>query len=116
MAFDDLNLESFIWENIMRAADAVAPNLPYLPEERLPVRDVKPLARSKCRRRRRGTPPCRDADCGSQWRFLRLRACAPLRVLGGVRMWRIDHLLTQKLYRKGCIDQGLRFAGIQASE
>jgi hypothetical protein len=60
----------------MRAADAVAPNLPYPPEERLSVRDVKPLARSKCRRRRRGTPPRRNVDCGSQWRFLRLRACA----------------------------------------
>jgi len=58
----------------MRAAEAVAPNLPYPPEERLPVRDAKPLTRSKCRRRRRGTPPRRDADCGSQWRFLRLRA------------------------------------------
>ena len=70
MAFDESTLESFIWENATRAADAVAPNLPYPPEERLAVRDVKPLARSKCRRRRRGTPPRRDADCGSQWRFL----------------------------------------------
>ena len=37
MAFDELTLESFIWENTMRAADAVAPNLPYPPEERRPV-------------------------------------------------------------------------------
>jgi hypothetical protein len=65
MAFDELTLESFISENTMRAADAVAPNPQYPPEERLPVRDVKPLPRSKCRRRRRGTPPRRDADCGS---------------------------------------------------
>jgi hypothetical protein len=57
MAFDELTLESFIWENTMHAADAVAPNLSYPPQERLPVSDVKPLARSKCRRRRRGTPP-----------------------------------------------------------
>ena len=82
----------------MRAADAVAPNLPYTPEERLPVRDVKPMARWKCRCRRRGSPPRRDADCGSQWRFLRLRACARPRILGGVEIWRIDDLLTQKLY------------------
>jgi len=43
----------------MRAADAVAPNLAYPTEERLPTNDIKPLARSKCRRRRRGAPPCR---------------------------------------------------------
>jgi len=85
----------------MRAADAVAPNLPYPPEERLPVMDVKPLARSKCSRRRRGTPTRSDPDCGSQWRFLRVRACAPPRILGGVESWRIDYLLTQKLYRNG---------------
>ena len=65
--------------------------------------DVKPLARSKYRRRRRGTPPRRDADCGSRWRFLRLRACAPPRILGGVELWRIDDRLTGKLYRNGCI-------------
>jgi hypothetical protein len=88
MAFD-------VWENAMRAADAGAPDLPYLPEERRPVRDVKPLARSTCRRRRRGTTPRRDADCGSQWRFLRLRACAPPRIVAGVEIWRIDDLLTQ---------------------
>jgi hypothetical protein len=36
MAFDDLTLESFISDNTMRAADAVAPNLPYPPQARLP--------------------------------------------------------------------------------
>jgi len=87
----------------MRAAEAVAPNLPYPPQEHLSVRANQPLARSKCRCRRRGTPPRRDADCGSQWRFLRLRACAPPRILGGVDIWRIDGLLTPKLYRNGCI-------------
>jgi hypothetical protein len=45
--------------NAMRAADAVAPNLAYPPEERLPTTDIKPLARSKCRRRPRGAPSCR---------------------------------------------------------
>jgi len=103
MAYDELTLESFIWENTMLAADAVAPNLPYPPQERLPVRDIQPLARSKCRCRRHGTPPRRDAGCGSQWRFLRLRACAPPRILGGVDIWRIDRLLTQQLYRNGCM-------------
>ena len=111
MAFDELTLESFIWENTMRAADAVAPNLPYPPEERLPVRDMKPLARSKCRRRRRGTPPRLDADCGSQWRFLRLRACAPPRIVGGVEIWRIDDLLTQNftamVYQSGFRGNGV---------
>ena len=43
----------------MRSADAVAPNLAYLPGERLPTNDIKLPARSKCRRRRRGAPPCR---------------------------------------------------------
>jgi len=68
----------------MRAPDAVAPNLLHQPVERLPVRDIKPLARSKCRCRQRGTPPRHHAEYGSQWRFLRLRACAPPRILGGV--------------------------------
>ena len=36
MAFDEFTLESFISENTMRAADAVAPNPQYPPEERLP--------------------------------------------------------------------------------
>jgi len=84
MAFDELTVESFIWESTMCAADAVAPKLAYPLKERLSVTDIKPLARSKCHCRRRGTPPCRDADCGSQWRFLRLRAWAPPRILGGV--------------------------------
>jgi hypothetical protein len=84
----------------MRTADAVAPNLPYPPEERLLVRNVKPLARSKCSRRRRGTPPRRDAGCGSQRRFPRLRACAPQHFLEGVTIWRFDDLFkTRKLYR-----------------
>jgi hypothetical protein len=43
----------------MRAAEAVTPNLAYPPEGRLPTTDIKPLARSKCRRRRRGAPPYR---------------------------------------------------------
>ncbi len=95
MAFEEFTLESFRWENTMRAAHAVAPNLPPPPEERRPMRGIKPLERSKYHRCRLGTPPRRDADCGSQWRFLRLRACAPPRILGGVDIWRIDGLLTQ---------------------
>jgi len=43
----------------MRAAHAVAPNLAYPPQWRLPITDIKPLARSKFRRRHRGAPPCR---------------------------------------------------------
>ena len=62
MAFDDLFLESFIWEITERAAHAVALNLPLPPEERRPVRGIKPLERSKFHRR--------------QWRFPRFRACA----------------------------------------
>ena len=65
------------------------------------MRNVKPLARSKCRRRRRGTPPHRDADGGSQWRFLRLRACAPPRIVGRVEIWRIDDLLNQNFTAMG---------------
>jgi hypothetical protein len=97
------DLDSFILENAMRAADAIALNLPYLPERCLLVRGIKPLARTKCRCRRRGTPPRRDANCGSQWRFLLLRACVPPRILGGVDVWLIDGLLTQQIYRNGCI-------------
>jgi hypothetical protein len=41
MAFDELTLESFKWENTLCAADAVAQNLPYPPEEHHPVRDIK---------------------------------------------------------------------------
>jgi hypothetical protein len=87
-----------------RAAHAVAPNLAPPPEERRPVRGIKPLERSKHHRRRLGTPPRRDAGCGSQWRFPRFRACARPRILGGDNLWRIDGLLTQKLYRNGCIE------------
>jgi len=43
----------------MRAAHAVAPKLAYPPQWRLPTTDIKPPARSKCRRRRGGAPPCR---------------------------------------------------------
>jgi hypothetical protein len=102
-AFDELTVESFIWETTMCAADAAAPKLPYPLEGRLPVRNIKPLARSKGHCRWRGTPPPHDADCGSRWRFLGLRACAPPRILEGVDIWLIDGLLTQRLYRNGCI-------------
>jgi len=87
----------------MRAAHAVAPNLPPPPEERRPVRGIKPLERSKYHRRRLGTPPRRDAGYGSQWRFPRFRACARPRILGGDDLWRIDGSLTHKLYLNGCI-------------
>jgi len=76
LTFDKLTLESFIWESTMRAAHAVAPNLPPPTDERPPVRGIKPLEHSTYRRRRRGTPPRRDAGCGSQWCFLHCRACA----------------------------------------
>jgi len=68
-----------------------------------PVRGIKPLECSKYHRRRLGTPPHRDAGCGSQWRFPRFRACARPRILGGDDVWRIDGLLTRKLYRNGCM-------------
>ena len=80
----------------MRAAEAVAPNLPYSPQERLPVREFEPLARSKSRCRWRGTPPRHDAKYGSQWRFLRSRASTPPKMLGGVAVWRIDGPQTPK--------------------
>jgi len=87
MAIEVLTLDLFRWESTMRAAHAVAPYLAYPPQWRLPVRHTKPLARSECRRRRRGTPPRRDADCRSQWRYPRLRASARPRILGGVIIW-----------------------------
>ena len=103
LCFTSFSLESFIWENTTRAAHAVAPNLPPPPEERRPVRGIKPLERSKNHRRRRGTPPRRDVGCESQWRFPRFRACARPGILGGDGVWRIDCLLTHILYRNGCI-------------
>ena len=87
----------------MRAANAVAPNLPPPPGERRPVSKAKPLYQWKYRRCRRGAPPCRHADCRSQWRFLHFRASAPPRNLGGADVWRIDRLLTQNIYRNGCM-------------
>jgi hypothetical protein len=76
VVFDELTLESFILENTLRAAHAVVPNLQPPPEERLPVRGMKPLEHSKYRRRRRGTPPRRDA-LRITVAFLHFRACTP---------------------------------------
>jgi hypothetical protein len=56
--FSHINYSRVDSSNAMRVAHAVAPNLAYPPQWRLPTADVKPLARSKCRRRRRGAPPC----------------------------------------------------------
>jgi len=60
------------------------------------VRHIKPLARSERRCRQRGTPPRRDADCRPQWRF-------PHQAFPSGSVWRIEGLLTRKLYRNGCI-------------
>jgi hypothetical protein len=70
----------------------------FLPDSNIRVHD-----RVECRCRRRGTPPSRDADCGSQCRSPRLRACAPTRISDWDGMWRIDGLLTQKLTKNGYI-------------
>jgi len=103
LAFDELTLELFIWGNALRAANAVAPNLPPPPEECRPVSKTKPLYQRKYRRCRRGAPLCRHADCRLQWRFLNFRACARPKILERDDIWRIDRLLTQNLYRNGCI-------------
>ena len=58
--FSHINYSRVDSSNAMRVAHAVAPNLAYPPQWRLPTTDVKPLARSKCRLRRRGAPPCRS--------------------------------------------------------
>ena len=57
--FSHINDSRVDSSNAIRAAHAVAPNLAYPPQWRLPTTDMKPLARSKCGRRRRGAPPCR---------------------------------------------------------
>jgi len=63
--------------NALRAAYAVAPHLAYPPQERLLATDIKPLARSTCRRRRRGAPPChRHARGGCQFSCHVASACA----------------------------------------
>ena len=95
----------------MRAAAAVAPNLAYPPEWRLPATDIKRLARSKCRRRRSGAPPCRRHARG-RGRFpvlLPVHArttgynLAPQSISEWVDMRRVDGLLAQELYRNGCM-------------
>jgi hypothetical protein len=58
--------------------------------------------RVECRCCQRGTPPRRDADCGSQW-HPRLRACAPPGISQWVGIWRIDGLLAQKLSERGVL-------------
>ena len=96
--------------NAMRAAHAVAPNLAYPPQWRLPTTDAMPLARSKCRRRRRGAPPCRRHARGGG-RFLSCCHCVTATGHGLARpsvskrvdISRIEGPLTQKLYRNGCI-------------
>jgi hypothetical protein len=88
----------------MRAADAVAPNLPPPPEERRPVSERKPLYQWKDRRCRRGAAPCRHAERRLQWRFLHFRAGALPRILEWDDVWRIERLLNPKLFRNGCID------------
>jgi len=59
IVFSHINHSRVNSSNTMRAAHAIAPNLAYPPQWRLPTTDIRPVARSKCRRRRRGTPPCR---------------------------------------------------------
>ena len=87
----------------MRAAHAVAPNLPPPPEERLPASDIKPPARSKYRRRRRGAPPCRPADCGLQRHFLHFRAYARPRISQWDDMAHRGSIDSKNIYRNGCI-------------
>ena len=53
IVLSDINNARVNSSTAMRSADAVAPNLAYLPGERLPTNDIKLPARSKCRRRRR---------------------------------------------------------------
>jgi len=62
-AFDEITLQLFISAHAMRAADAVAPNLPPPADGRGPVRKTMALYPWKYRRCRRGAPPCRHADC-----------------------------------------------------
>jgi hypothetical protein len=58
---------------------AIAPNLPKRRHERLTTSDIKPLAHSKYRRRRRGAPPSLHLltvfllGCGSFYSYFRLR-------------------------------------------
>ena len=59
IVFSHINDSRVNSSNAMRAAHAVAPNLAPPSKERLPVRVIEPLAQSKYRRRRRGTPPRR---------------------------------------------------------
>jgi hypothetical protein len=87
-----------MWETMMRAAHAVAPNLPPPLGERPPTSDSQPPARPKYRRRRRGAPPCRLVDGGLQWRFLHLCACARPRISQWDDVWRIDSLITRNIY------------------
>ena len=94
----------------MRAAHAVAPKLAYPPQWHLPTTDIRPLARSKRRRRRSGTPPCRcHARGGGRFPVpLPLRARNRLwfgrpSISEWVDIWRIEALLNQNLHHNGCM-------------
>jgi len=101
MVFSYINDSRINSSNSTRAADAVAPNVADPPEERRPTTDIKPLARSKCRRRRRGAPPCRRHARGVPLNRLWFGPTAPPSISDWVDIWRIDGLLTHKLYRNG---------------
>jgi len=67
IVFSHINDSRVNPSSALRATDAVAPNLDYPSQSRLPTTDIKPLARSKSRRRRSGAPPyrrhARGGDC-----------------------------------------------------
>ena len=92
---DESTLESFIWKHTMRAADAVAPNLPYPPGERLHVRDTSFLAhRIVAAAGAALRPAAMQIADHSGVSFVRV----PPKILGGVKTWRIDGLLTRELF------------------
>jgi hypothetical protein len=83
----------------MRAAHAVAPNLAYPPQWRLPTTDVKPPARSKCRRRRGGAPPCRRHARGGG----RFPVLLPVRARNRFLVWPDQAFLSGSVYGESTV-------------
>jgi hypothetical protein len=82
----------------VRAANAVAQNLAHPLEECLTTTDIKPRARSKCRRRPRSAPRCRRHARGGG----RVPVLLPVRALnrlwfGPTKHFRVDRYMAIRL-------------------
>ena len=102
-------VENSVFKIILETRDFSVVFVPIFGRFR-PDFNMRAQDRAECRCRWRGTPPRRDADCASQWRFPRPRACATPSTFKWVDIWRIDGLLfTRKLSEMGVLCGKLQF-------